>query len=994
MNPFIQKLGATLSLIGMIHASVADIAWAQTMDTGTAAGLANTDLFKPNPGALYGNNNGNVEIIGVSPGGSNLSLGTSDLYFGAPPQSEQGGALPQVNTYEDLYAHRDQQIGNLQSGTGNFSSTGSLNAEAAALEVLRGSNNIPSVSGDSFLVPSRDLMDDPNVSAEFGQCIVHQIQEEITHEYTDSVTETCDTLGIDTSPMIAQRQYRGPAELFTYVWDNGHYCQHGGRRIGVDVPETCGKLSILQAIPEATNGGVVRAQSCGGNRGCVELVLDMNNQPHAVGINFTVRSNINLTRANLRFNQPQGTPHTLTYQGGNIWLPNEGRDLPEIVQTRGQIQRLAYRSQNNYVREPASGSIYVPTRYGQPVGHVWNINNDGRVRSIHWDGVLIAEPWQNISSITVGEWTYRPDYSQRYQYVLGWGHPIYRERQGGGSSGTLTTRLEFTEELFTPWVFNANRWAEIQLLAQEQSCNIAYTVNATARNANGCVNALIGSSGQSGQICGGDIPVSPFDGLTDRAATQISVTPICNFGGVDEDGDESFTEANTCTRLEEDETCTYMGRECVEELSNGQCLVYESRYSCGRTLSYTSPVVKEINICNSDMSCFGGDCLPNTGTDGTMDLADAASKLAAVDMILTDMQCTIDPNAANVENEMMACQLFAGTGSNCSRVTLGLSNCCQNAKGVNLADYLQLAFATSRISRIVEGTALANPITSSWVSMENFARDSFSSLTRPITETWEGIIGNSGVTGQGAGALSMEAVKQGMMKNVAQWTSNIFGEQAANAIFQVGGGPAVANGALQQGTISLTSGAASVMSAVMTAYTVYALISVLVEILFACSESEQELQVRKALRSTHEIGTWCSTKILGKCVKRKTGYCMFNSPLARIMNEQARLQLNIPWGPPENPDCRGITLAEFQNLDMERVDLSEWTGMLAASGMLDMSSTNIESMTGVGSTLGRAQEDLYPRENAIDRNLNRLDGIDLDGLRNDAVNDFGMGVVQ
>ncbi|MGN0934577.1 conjugal transfer protein TraN [Falsigemmobacter intermedius] len=240
----------------------------------------------------------------------------------------------------------------------------------------------------------------------------------------------------------------------------------------------------------------------------------------------------------------------------------------------------------------------------------------------------------------------------------------------------------------------------------------------------------------------------------------------------------------------------------------------------------------------------------------------------------------------------------------------------------------------------------------------------------------------------------MEAVKQGMMKNVAQWTSNIFGEQAANAIFQVGGGPAVANGALQQGTISLTSGAASVMSAVMTAYTVYALISVLVEILFACSESEQELQVRKALRSTHEIGTWCSTKILGKCVKRKTGYCMFNSPLARIMNEQARLQLNIPWGPPENPDCRGITLAEFQNLDMERVDLSEWTGMLAASGMLDMSSTNIESMTGVGSTLGRAQEDLYPRENAIDRNLNRIDGIDLDGLRNDAVNDFGMGVVQ
>lgn len=993
MNLIIRKLGATLSLVGIIHASVADIVYAQAMDAGTAAGLANTDTFKPNPGSLYGNNNGNLEIIGVSPGNSNLTFSPSDLYYGAQGQSEQGGALPSISTYEDLYAHRDQQIGNLQSGTGNFSATGSLNAEATALEVLRGSNNIPSLSGDSFLLPSRDLMNDPNVTAEFGQCVVHQVQEQITHEYTDSVTETCDTLALDTSPMIAQRQYRGPAELFQYVWDNGHFCQHGGRRIRIDTPETCGKLSILQSIPEATNGGVVTASSCGGNRGCVELTLDMNNQANAVGINFTVRSNINLYNAHLRFNQPQGTPHTLTYQGGNIWVPNEGRNVAEIVQTKGQMQRLAYRSQDNRIREPASGSAYQAQVRGNN-GTGW-YERDGQLRYIYWNGVQLMDVWHRGDTWEHDGWTYHVDRSRRYQHVLMYSHPVWRERQGGGSSGTLTTRLEFTEELFTPWVFNANRWAEIQSMTQDSACSVSYSVTSTARNGNGCVNALIGSNGQSGQVCGGDIPVSPFDLLTDRAATQINVTPICQFGGIDVDGDLSFTEANTCSRLDADDACTYMGRECVETLSNGQCLVYENRYSCGRTLTYTSPQIKEINICNSDLSCFGGDCLPNTGTDGTFDLADAAAKLAAVDMILSDMQCTIDPSAANVENDMMACQLFSGTGSNCMKVTLGLANCCTNAKGVNLADYLQLAFAASRISRIVEGGVLANPITSSWVGMEDLARDSFSKLTRPITEAWEGIIGNSGVAGQGASALSMEAVKQGMMKNVAQWTTNIFGEQAANALFQVGGNPAFVGGSLQPGAIGLTSGAASVMSAVMTAYSIYALASVLIEILFSCSKSEQELQVRKALRSTHEVGTWCSTKILGKCVKRKTSYCMFNSPLARIMNEQARLQMNIGWGTPENPDCRGITLAEFQHLDMDRVDLSEWTGMLAASGMLDMSAlSDIDNLTGNASTLGKAQADLYPRENAIDRNTNRFDSIDLDALRNDAVNDFGMGVVQ
>lgn len=279
--------------------------------------------------------------------------------------------------------------------------------------------------------------------------------------------------------------------------------------------------------------------------------------------------------------------------------------------------------------------------------------------------------------------------------------------------------------------------------------------------------------------------------------------------------------------------------------------------------------------------------------------------------------------------------------------------------------------------------------------MEDLGRNSFSRLTRPITETWESIIGSTDAAQSVGNALSVEAIKQEMMKKGAQWVAEVFGEQAANSIFQVGGEAAISNGVLKGGEIGLTQAASSVMSAVMTAYTIYTMINVLAAILFACTEEEQELMVRKALKSTHEIGTYCSREILGVCVSRRTSYCMFNSPLSRIMNEQARKQLGIDWGTPEEPNCTGITVAQFQSLDMSKVDLSEWTGMMMGSGMVDMEAvSDIEQLTGTESTYGRALEDLYEREDAIERNTSRFDDVNLDELREDAVDDFGRGAIQ
>jgi conjugal transfer mating pair stabilization protein TraN len=53
--------------------------------------------------------------------------------------------------------------------------------------------------------------------------------------------------------------------------------------------------------------------------------------------------------------------------------------------------------------------------------------------------------------------------------------------------------------------------------------------------------------------------------------------------------------------------------------------------------------------------------------------------------------------------------------------------------------------------------------------------------------------------------------------------------------------------------------------------------------------------------------------------------------MARIVHEQGRPQLKAfgpggGWGTAKNPNCRGFTPQEFQQLDFSRIDLSEYFG--------------------------------------------------------------------
>ena len=90
-----------------------------------------------------------------------------------------------------------------------------------------------------------------------------------------------------------------------------------------------------------------------------------------------------------------------------------------------------------------------------------------------------------------------------------------------------------------------------------------------------------------------------------------------------------------------------------------------------------------------------------------------------------------------------------------------------------------------------------------------------------------------------------------------------------------------------------------------------------------CNSQDRDVDKKDDAGLCHYVGTYCSDKILGVCVTRKQSYCCYGSKLVRILNEQGKAQLGMQWGTPKTPDCEGFLIAQFQQLDLSRMDFSE-----------------------------------------------------------------------
>lgn len=95
-----------------------------------------------------------------------------------------------------------------------------------------------------------------------------------------------------------------------------------------------------------------------------------------------------------------------------------------------------------------------------------------------------------------------------------------------------------------------------------------------------------------------------------------------------------------------------------------------------------------------------------------------------------------------------------------------------------------------------------------------------------------------------------------------------------------------------------------------------------------CTAEEKELAKAKEAGRAIEVGEYCFRKVLKKCTSTHKAYCVFDTRLARIIqNDGRKTQLRIGFGnvgKHVSPDCRGITADQLSRIDFSKIDFSEF----------------------------------------------------------------------
>lgn len=485
------------------------------------------------------------------------------------------------------------------------------------------------------------------------------------------------------------------------------------------------------------------------------------------------------------------------------------------------------------------------------------------------------------------------------------------------------------------------------------------------------------------QVCPGDLAQPPI--AASPFCREIRVTSDCttvNTGAMECWTDTQGTvqcphnngSATNCTDLEQNPDCAFLREQCLEGGErNGICYVHEEVWDCGALASL--PTLKRTSSldCAGPVRCMGGDCL-DPASEQSQDFAAAVAALQAAQMAVSDADCT----------DVAQCKVFPGDGHACKKAVAGIVNCCTTPGGVSLTEYLTLIMAVSKIDSALMGLDKGSTIRGGWETLRQPLDSTWTAVKDGFTSVANNLMGQAAPQVNDALAqLSLDSFKQQLLHATAQWAADTFGPSAVNALFvtESGGAAVDAGGQVVQGVLKLGGPIGTALMYVMYAYMIYAVVMILIKIIWTCEKAEFELGAKRALKSCHSVGSYCKSKVLGWCVEKREAYCCFNTPLARIMNEQIRPQIGRDWGSAKQPECSGIAIADFARVDWTRVNLDEWLAILLETGQFPtLDRLNMAALTGTGSTLDADGN----RLDAAQRTTKRSDGIDAAAVRQQA----------
>ncbi|NOH38329.1 type-F conjugative transfer system mating-pair stabilization protein TraN [Vibrio coralliilyticus] len=98
-----------------------------------------------------------------------------------------------------------------------------------------------------------------------------------------------------------------------------------------------------------------------------------------------------------------------------------------------------------------------------------------------------------------------------------------------------------------------------------------------------------------------------------------------------------------------------------------------------------------------------------------------------------------------------------------------------------------------------------------------------------------------------------------------------------------------------------------------------------------CSREAQAIGRAKQLGTSVYLGRYCAHSVLGVCTRYKQGYCLYDSVLAKIIQQQgAAQQLGITLGTAAHPVCPPLTAQQLQRINFNRIDFSSYYRTLKA----------------------------------------------------------------
>ncbi|RIY34206.1 hypothetical protein CJP74_00005 [Psittacicella melopsittaci] len=382
-------------------------------------------------------------------------------------------------------------------------------------------------------------------------------------------------------------------------------------------------------------------------------------------------------------------------------------------------------------------------------------------------------------------------------------------------------------------------------------------------------------------------------------------------------------------------------------------------YRCWQQQSFTTSVVKTQSKC-AKYTCSPGDI----GCDRLTQAHDVSKALASFSL-LTGLQeeTSCDPRTG-------VCRLFAGKAHSCRCSGKGLVDCCNLPTQASLNDYLSLGFKLTQLNEYASRSfGYENPL-GSWSNLGDLVNQGFSKAYQfsknNLTSLYENFVGNSAATSTTLATapqqpLSQQQVKfmQRLLNGVYAWIKDNLGAEVAGRVFTTQGANVTINPKVTQA-----------FNYAMFVYTSYTFVKNSMELAYACEEREVELANKRKLRSCTTVGTYCSQRIMGSCIQTTTTSCCYSSPLARILQEQIRAQLNLGFGSAQVPNCAPLTDAELEKVDWDKINLDEWIGiMLANPEFAALGAKLADQRTLLSRT---TQQGIYDQREAGQRNSDRL----------------------